>query len=232
LATPGNPLLRAYLAGIAEPGSDVPARADFDMRTLRFIDRNGGLLSDELRSPEGRRLFDVLGLVNVERGGGGPDRMRGTGIADDLEGLVGADVLRGFAGADRLKGGRGDDALFAGAGADDLAGGLGRDRLWGDIGADTFRFGPGDTGAGRARDVIGDFQSGRDRIALAAIDADATLRGNQAFDFIGGARFSGDAGELRLRGGVLSADVDGDGRPDLQIELAEVTGLRGSDLLL
>ena len=64
---------------------------------------------------------------------------------------------------------------------------------------------------------------------LAAIDADATRPRNQRFDFIGNNAFSDTAGELRFRAGVVSGDVDGDGRPDFQIEVADVAALRGGD---
>jgi hypothetical protein len=46
-------------------------------------------------------------------------------------------------------------------------------------------------------DHILDFQSGSDSIDLTAIDADATLVGNQDFTFIGDAAFSG-LGQLRI----------------------------------
>ena len=54
------------------------------------------------------------------------------------------------------------------------------------------------------------FERGVDVLNLAGIDANSAAAGNQAFDYVGGAAFSG-AGDLRYAGGVLSGDVNGDG---------------------
>ena len=67
---------------------------------------------------------------------------------------------------------------------------------------------------------------------LSAIDADTGVRGNQRFDFIGGAQFDGEAGQLRYARGVLSGDVNGDGRADLQIAIAGVARLADADFVL
>ena len=82
------------------------------------------------------------------------------------------------------------------------------------------------------RDVIADLQSGEDTIDLGAMDADSTCRGNQAFTFIGGDAFSGLAGQLRFRAGIVSGDVDGDRVADFQIAASGVTALMASDFIL
>ena len=51
--------------------------------------------------------------------------------------------------------------------------------------------------------IVGFKHSEHDRIDLTTIDADKTAGGNQAFDLIGTAAFSGAAGELRFAGGLL-----------------------------
>ncbi len=43
--SPGNPLLRAMLTGLAEPGATPPVDANFDQATLAFVDQNQGVLS-------------------------------------------------------------------------------------------------------------------------------------------------------------------------------------------
>ena len=69
----------------------------------------------------------------------------------------------------------------------------------------------------------------RDRRGKGRSPADTGRRGNQAFDFIGGGRFDDDAGQLRYARGVLQGDVDGDGRADLQVEIASVARLGDAD---
>lgn len=174
-------------------------------------------------------------------GGAGDDRLAGGRGADLLRGGAGNDRLTGDGGDDRLIGGAGRDALLGGTGADTLDGGAGSDRLVGGWGADLLRGGagrdsfvftdPGHAGAGAARDVILDFEAG-DRIDLSGMDADTARAGIQAFDFIGESGFSGTAGELRVRAGLVQGDVDGDGRPDFGIALAHGVLPDAGDFLL
>jgi Ca2+-binding RTX toxin-like protein len=143
------------------------------------------------------------GLANVVQGGGGDDSIAGVG---------GNDELRAGSGNDWVNGGAGDDLLIGGGGADALTGGTG---------ADTFRFGSYESGTGAEADRVLDFTSGEDMIDLSSIDADLWTSGNQAFAFIGGAAFSGTAGELRYAfdgtDGWLQADTNGDGFSDYEI---------------
>ncbi len=123
--------------------------------------------------------------------------IRGTNAADTLFGSRGADDIRGNGGNDRLLGGVGDDDLFGGAGNDQLWGGAGSDLLAGDAGADSFAFfSVSDMTSKSGRDVILDFQTDLDVIDFSNLDADATVRGNQAFDWVGRTAFS-DSGQLR-----------------------------------
>jgi len=123
-----------------------------------------------------------------------------------------------------LLGNSGNNLLNGGSGNDLLDGDLGVDKLTGGKGADVFRFEQGDAGVGSGlRDVITDFKGNDgDRIDLSLIDANAFVDGLQAFSYIGGASFSGTAGELRFSAKVLAADVTGDGLADFEIELAGV----------
>lgn len=136
----------------------------------------------------------------------------------------------------------GNDAsnTLAGNAADNFfLGNRGADQLIGEGGADTFAFRAlsHSTVASSGRDVIVDFsrQQG-DHIELNRIDANSGLAGDQAFSFIGGANFSGQAGELRSvsSGGttVVSGDVDGNGQADFAISLRGHVALNAGDFIL
>ncbi|WP_210529339.1 choice-of-anchor Q domain-containing protein [Rubellimicrobium arenae] len=151
-----------------------------------------------------------------------------------LEGDAGNNKIYGGNGSDRLFGYAGWDTLSAGAGNDMLQGGTGKDALTGGEGADTFVFlSRGEAGRGSVRDVITDFSHDQgDVIDLHVIDADSGKAGDQAFTFVAATAFSGHAGELRYSNGLLSADLDGDKRADLQIEIANSAHLGATDFML
>jgi Ca2+-binding RTX toxin-like protein len=157
----------------------------------------------------------VWGEAHNVRGSSGGDKYLGTKFDDVVRGLKGNDVLKGRGGDDKI------------------AGGLGADKMVGGAGADTFIFG---SVREARRDVIRDFDvADGDQIKLTGIDADTGVNGSQDFAFIGGERFSGDAGELRFRSGDdktgVSGDTDGDGSAALGIVLfGEVA--RGEDSFL
>lgn len=164
-------------------------------------------------------------VVNLVLGDGGAETLAGAAGQDVIMGFGGQDMLRGAAGLDQVMGGLGRDMLFGGRGSDVLAGGSGADVLRGGAGADMFVFAAADRGAG---DTITDFGRG-DVIDLSGLDANAGLRGDQAFTFVGGAAFSA-AGQLRYAGGSLWAEMDGDGRADLRIVVQGNVGV--DDLIL
>ena len=81
-------------------------------------------------------------------------------------------------------------------------------------------------------DEIDDFSRAEgDRIDLSRIDASSTMVGDQAFNFVGSARFTGTAGELRYASGELQGDVNGDGSADFRIDM-QFASLQVSDLIL
>jgi Ca2+-binding RTX toxin-like protein len=132
--------------------------------------------------------------------------------------------------------GGGHDVLTGGDGADLIVGGGGSDSLTGGAGADTFRYDAASDSVGLA-DLIGDFQSGLDRIDLSRIDANANSDGNQAFSWIGSNAFSGSAGELRTYEAdgyrLVEGDTDGNGLADFVIGFQVGTSpLVQSDFLL
>jgi Ca2+-binding RTX toxin-like protein len=149
----------------------------------------------------------------------------GNALANTLTGGAGNDTLDGGAGNDKLGGGSGDDVLIGGAGADALTGGLG---------ADAFVFNSLAESTVAAPDTITDFSWAQgDYIDLGAIDANALLDGDQAFNLIGASAFSHQAGELRyqISGTTLTVygDVNGDGVADFALKLANVTSLSATD---
>lgn len=167
----------------------------------------------------------------------------GTPGDDILIGTSGNDTVDGGAGNDKVYGKEGDDTLGGGAGNDLLVGGMGHDTLTGGDGADTlfvYAQVAESMPSGVYSDFISDFTHAADKIDLSAIDANPVVGGNQAFDFIGTAAFSGAAGELRWENSadpavpdVLQMDVNGDGVPEMQIQLAgATTGITATDFVL
>lgn len=144
--------------------------------------------------------------------------LKGAGTGRALNGTARPEQLIGSNSDDCLLGLGGNDALLGGGGNDTLKGGLGNDNMAGGTGADLFCI----REVGGA-EVIADFnQAEGDLVRLRGIDAMADRAGNQAFDWIDGRAFSGEAGQLRV-GYVglglweVQGDVDGDGRADVTI---------------
>ena len=132
----------------------------------------------------------------------------------------------------------GANAIIGNAGANRLTGGLGKDSLEGRGGADIFVFlsAADSTVKAKGRDTVADFSRKEgDRIDLSAIDADSTLAEDQAFDFIGKARFSKEAGELRFEKSgkttLLSGDIDGDGKADFAILFDGKINIKEADFI-
>ncbi len=120
-------------------------------------------------------------------------------------------------------------------GGETLRASLSRDVITGGGSADRFVFTAGSSKPGAWHDLITDFTAGTDVIDLSGIDANGEAAGNQAFRAV--TAFTGDAGQLRISsaGGNtwLICDINGDTRPDLQIELAGAIRLSpGSDIIL
>ena len=85
---------------------------------------------------------------------------------------------------------------------------------------------------GERLDVIGDFERGSDTIDLRRIDAQEGVSGNQEFEFVGDAKFSGRSGELRFNSGILRADTDGDARADFAVAVVDVARMSEGDFFL
>lgn len=162
----------------------------------------------------------------------GRDHPGANGKANHLIGLGGDDRITGGKGDEWLEGDQGRDRLNGGLGNDLIDGGEGRDHLFGGAGRDVFIF---RTAAEARGDTIGDFHSRTDKIDFSGIDAIAGGR-DDAFHWLGAAKFTGEAGELRYeRHGhdvIVSADLDGDRKADFTITLDDIAHVRGSDFLL
>jgi len=196
-------------------------------------------------SESGNDVLNGGGGADTIKGGGGHDELIGGSGNDKLIGNSGDDVMNGGQGDDLLKGGSDNDQMFGGNGKDKLIGnggddvlngGKDKDVLKGGVGADLFQFNSANESRVGNADRILDFRSGQgDRIDLRGVDAQPG-GDDQAFTFIGGDRFSGDRGELRLvaKGDDLRVlgDIDGDGSADFEISLRNVSTLVAEDFIL
>ncbi len=152
----------------------------------------------------------------------------GNSLANKVYGNTGSNILDGAGGNDILKSGSGNDQLIGGLGADDLYGGSGKDYF-------VFETTQDSTVSATGRDMIFDFATG-DRIDLRQIDARSGTSSNDAFTFIGTAGFSKTAGELRFEKKAsdvyVYGDVNGDGKADFAIHVADIGTLSKGDFLL
>ncbi|MCB1502847.1 MAG: M10 family metallopeptidase C-terminal domain-containing protein [Bauldia sp.] len=180
----------------------------------------------------GKTLAKVIGDGLDIWGGNTDDLVKGNAEDNVIHGGAGDDRVLGFKGDDLITGDSGDDRLHGGRGADTLFGGTGNDKLKGGKGSDSFGFDSLDMG----KDRILDFGRGKDVVDLSGLDGNIATVELDAFTFIGRAKFSGTAGELRY--GVrpdevrIRGDVDGDGKSDFVIRVADVRVLHEDDFVL
>jgi Ca2+-binding RTX toxin-like protein len=113
------------------------------------------------------------------------------------------------------------------------------DMLTGGTGADHFDFDEvTDTGTlDGTRDTISDFNANEsDKIDLSTIDANEVLAGNDAFQFIGTAEFSGTdaSGQLRFDAvnHLLLGSTDADSDAEFSILLTGVNSMTGANFIL
>jgi Ca2+-binding RTX toxin-like protein len=216
---------------------------------------SGGHGIDRIEGGSGKDVIAGGNRDDTLIGGSGDDRLDG-GLGDDLiDGGAGIDVVsyafaRSGVAVDLASmsvwqdtGGGGTDRLISISGilgsdfADQLSGTQGGNRFWGGGDADRLN-GRGGTdiftylelsdSTADAADLIVDMTA-LDRIDVAAIDADTTESGNQAFDLLASATGAGEM-ELSYNANtdrtVLRAHVDDDGTVDLEIHfLGDVSDL-------
>ena len=163
-------------------------------------------------------------VENVALSGIGNINAIGNTAANFLTGNLANNNLFGLDGDDKLWGGGGQDSLVGGSGADGMWGGAGSDSYFGGAGADYFNFTTVTDSPTGGSDYIGDLTT-LDSVDLSAIDANVNASNDQAFVFIGGNAFGGNAGELRFANGQLEGDVNGDGTADLVIRVQANTAV-------
>jgi Ca2+-binding RTX toxin-like protein len=198
-------------AGVGQIVNNGSLLGDVSLRSIQSTVLNAGLIDGDINTMGGRLTYrsTVTGVV--------------TG---DVNGSLGDDNLQGGNAIDRFFGNGGNDRLSGGGGNDLLTGGAGHDLLIGGSGADVFVFTSTQeiTISGRS-DRITDFQTGIDHIDLSAF-----MSGGQ---FIGGAKFTGAAGDVRYNAatGQLVGDVDGDRVFDWSMALTNKAALTGADFI-
>jgi Ca2+-binding RTX toxin-like protein len=230
-------------------GDVVDGGDGFDTVAVSYVGASHGITGDTRDLHQGLSLADGAGsFLNVERFSdialtAFDDKMvigdqTDPAVVRSWDGndyLIGQEVsitMYGGNGNDTLVGSTSDDVLYGESGNDILMGFLGNDQLWGGSGADRFLI----THLSATPQIM-DFEHGSDRIDLTALDANTAVGGDQAFNFIGSAKFSGAAGELRFVGSAgtgyhLEGDVNGDHVADFIIGLGSVSTVTASDLLL
>lgn len=131
-----------------------------------FLHGDGG--NDELRGGNGKDSL-IGGDGKDTMSGGKADDILTGGTGDDrLKDTQGNNILYGDAGDDWLRAGQGDDELDGDSGNDILIGGCGNSRLNGGTGDDLLQGGSGfeQFYLSSDRDIIQDFQDGRDLLGL------------------------------------------------------------------
>ena len=221
-----------YLTNQFEDYTDIQGRPLYAL-----IDSNNDGKTDaiELTLTDGDLRWERDGVANgiienpgfaasaerVIRGERADDELIGNVLANSLIGRQGNDILIGDLGNDRIRGGVGNDLLLGGMGSDTLKGGPGNDR---------YVFEQASDSAPGLRDKV--YFGQGDRFDLRAIDANINLDGQQTFQFIDNASFSGMAGELRASRSVLQADLNGDAVADFSVQLHSGIRLSAANLML
>ena len=172
----------------------------------------------------------------------GNDTLLGSQAGDNIYGGYGNDVLAGYAGNDLIFGDYIGNYGDPYGGNDVINGGLGQDILLGGGGNDTFVYGAYDSYATtRGHDIIGDFNGAFDHIDLPygtpstsnfSFGTSAAWTGNDDVDFMNAFAVADkllDKVDYALvsngSDSYLFQDYNGDGTPDLAIELARVTSM-------
>jgi serralysin len=215
-------------------GNILEGRAGNDVLDGRDGDDtlDGGLGADSMKGGLGNDYFlvDDSGDAVIELAGQGTDHVSSSisyTLTDHVENLTLTgdaktgmgnaldNVITGNALGNQLNGGAGNDRLIGGDGVDFLTGGAGNDVFVAEINATKVASKSGSI----SLDVVLDFAAG-DKIDLSGIDANTTLAGDQAFNFVGNAAGK-NAGELSMqRFGNMNAaekalgmDLDGQDGP-------------------
>jgi phospholipase/lecithinase/hemolysin len=145
--------------------------------------------------------------------------VRGTSQNDFIIGKSDNQILRGLRGNDLLIGRGKNELIDGGVGNDILEGRGANERLRGGLGADFFRFTEADTEPGEIDQILDFTPSQGDRLGINAVLGITNSLSGGEWIYIGSNSFNGIPGELRFKDGLLQGDLNGDGSPNLQIQL-------------
>jgi hypothetical protein len=197
----------------------------------------GGSGADEMVGGTGDDFYslDSLSDIVTEKAGEGADTISTQFFGIDLANYANVEnVFLAGTGDFNLAGSSANNQLLGNEGDNVITGKGGADDMFGSDGADTFAFTAlkDSTTKAAGRDTIEDFTLDADKIDLSAIDAKKGGADN-AFTFIGTAKFHHHKGELhfKIKGAdaLVEGDVNGDGKADFAILLKHVTSLAATD---
>lgn len=250
---------------LGEPGTAGQAQSTISSGIISFTETDTLISIENVTGSAFADSFAGNAAHNIIHGGLGDDTFFFGAGSDVLDGDGGSDTLdlgnlsasadvelatsvsvNGISGAatlfhmENVIGTAAGDVVTGTTADNSITGGLGdTDRMTGNGGDDTFVFRTaaemGSPGAG-PHDIVTDFSAG-DLIDLHLIDADVGSDENEAFTFISGGAFSGEAGEVRAKLGNqgnlnISVDIDGDANADGRIQLNGVTSIDASSFVL
>jgi len=153
-------------------------------------------------------------LIENAEGGAGHDQIIGNAERNKLLGLDGNDVLEGYLGADTLSGGKGADVFVYANSADSPFAASARDTITDFAASDRISFKKLKEAIAKETSPISD-----------VVDADFDLR------YVGSQPFAKRPGEIRFAQGLLSLDLNGDGLPEMGINLPGVTVFQAANLI-
>jgi serralysin len=226
-----------FMATIGDGNDRYTGNGDSDTYDLSLTSANATVSLGAGTASSSQTGSDILATIENIIGGSGNDVISGSSEANMLNGGAGNDTLLGMSG---------NDTLIGGMGADRITGGAGRDVMTGGADNDTFIFtAVSDMGKTvSSRDVIADFVHGQDVLNFAAIDANTTQGGDQAFSFLAtaGASFTGARGQLAWLQEdpagtandrtIVLGDINGDRVADFHVELTGLITLTSADFIL
>ncbi len=197
--------------------------------TLRFDLIHYGFNGSPQAANQGVRV-DLSLTSAQDLGEFGVDRFSGF---EFIHGSYGNDTFLGTNGVNTLYGNDGNDLLHGRGGIDNIVGANGADTLIGGLGPDKIHAadGPQDTSrdvvryeslkdsgtTAATRDDIFSFTKGQDKIDLSKIDANLSLKGNQAFKVVTG--FTKAFGEIKLVKSGFHTIVQVDGDKDSSVDM-------------
>ncbi|MEQ1520021.1 MAG: hypothetical protein ABL936_02000 [Aestuariivirga sp.] len=242
-AGPGNDTINGGMH-MGGGGDTLYFSSQFDMFGNSTPVTQGVTFDLAVTGPQNLGFFGTDTFFNFENVSCGreDDTVFGDSGGNIILGWKGDDFIRGRGGVDNILGGEGNDTLIGDTAGDKLyAGTLQDNQSQTDGDADIIKyFQIMDSTYDNGMDTIFQFEhaagGGDDRIDLSSIDANTSLGGNQAFQFVGSGNFSMFGGSVRVTtvGGdsVIMVNNDSDAIAEMVIIVDDVTGLTADDFIL